>query len=218
MTALLFRVSMSDMKAKSVRKYTSPLRESHTRDTRERILSAVGRVLTGSPDGALSFDQIAAESGIERRTVFRHFPNKEALLDGFWVWINARLAPDVVPRSLADLLKLPATTFAAFDRQEGVIRASLHTRSGREMRLRQLPRRQVEWKAALAEATAGLTTRDARRLGTVVHALYSAAAWETLKDYCGLSGEQAGETVSWAIQAMLDGLPRKQPKSRRTRT
>ena len=196
------------MKTQSVRNYKSPLREAHTKDTRQRILAAVGKTLAESPDGSISFDQLAEESGVERRTVFRHFPNKEALLEAFWDWPNARITDKNLPTSLSDLLTLPEQAFKGFDAQQGIIRASLHTQSGREMRLRSVPQRRKAFKAALQGVTHGLPPKEIVRAEAAVQALFSAATWETMHDYCGLSGKEAGQTVSWAIWVIIEKLKR----------
>ena len=196
------------MKTQSVRNYKSPLREAHAMDTRERILAAVGKTLSKNADGNISFDQLAEESGVERRTVFRHFPNKEALLDAFWGWLDARINDKNLPTRLSDLLTLPERTFKGFDAQQGIIRASLHTQSGREMRLRSVPQRRKAFKAALQGVTDGLPPREVARAEAAVQALFSAATWETLRDYCGLSGKEAGQTVSWAIWVIIEKLKR----------
>lgn len=198
------------MNIRSARRYQSPLRESRAQDTTERILRAVADLLTESPDGTVSIDSVAKAAQIERRTVFRHFANKEALLDAFWVWINAQVTDRILPETLDELIEAPKQTFARFDEQEGIIRASLHTPSGREMRMRTIPKRREAFAAALSEVTRGLQEQDADRLVAAAHVLYSAAAWETLRDYCGLTGQQAGETVSFALRTLIEAAQRKQ--------
>lgn len=193
------------MKTQKTRIYKSPLREAHTRDTSERIMQAVADALMETPDGNISIESVAKIAAIERRTVFRHFANKEAMLDAFWVWVNARVTERTLPESLAALIEAPKKTFARFDVEEGLIRASLHSQAGREMRLRTVPDRQAAFRTALGETTQHLDPAEAARIEAITHVLYSAAAWETLKDYCGLSGAEAGAAVSWAL-ARLTGV------------
>lgn len=186
----------------SSRKYNSPLRQAHTEDTRERILQATAELLGDNPHGDISMDDIARIAGVERRTVFRHFSNREALFDAFWDHINNQM--DVrFPETLKELLEEPKTTFSQFDRYEGVIRASLHTQSGHAMRLRSIPIRRAAFRSFLKDALAGADPANAAKAEALLHLLYTAGAWEILRDYCGLDGEQAGETVSWAMRVIL---------------
>lgn len=196
------------MNTSPVRRYESPLRQAQAEETRRRILAAVETLLQAEPEKPLSFDAVAAASGVERRTVFRHFPNKDALLAAFWTWLNQRVALRTWPETEADLRTMPAETFAGFDRHEGVIRAALASASGREMRMGVNADRQAAFRASLAAAARGVDPRRAEHAAAVAQLLYSASAWQSLKDYWGLDGREAGEAVSWAIGALAEALRR----------
>lgn len=208
------------MNTRKVRKYVSPRRNAQAEETRQLILAAVGRLFETAPEDALSFDAIAAEAGVQRRTIFRHFPNKDALLEAFWTWINQQVALQTWPRTKEDLVTMPPVTFAGFDQHEGVIRAALMSKSGREMRLRANPERQAAFHESLAEITSELDPLLARNLLAVVQALYSASAWQSMRDYWHLSGREAGEAVAWAIETLLASLAedrRNKPSTLRSR-
>lgn len=172
----VFHVIPSDMTTHEVRKYESPLRRAQAEATRIRILDAVGRLLQEAPDSALGFDEVAEAAGSDRRTVFRHFANKEALLAAFWDRVSERLGAGTFPDRAAALLAAPRTVFPGFDATEGVMRASPHSRAGREMRLARREHRTEAFRAALAPLLASLPPADARRFEALVQVLYSAAA------------------------------------------
>lgn len=188
--------------------YSSPLREALAQETRERILTAVAGWMQGDSPGVFTLDAIARKAGVERRTVFRHFDTKEDLLEAFWSWINHRLAPKTLPSSLEELVAAPRATFARFDENEGVVRASLRSGAGRAMRLAAVPARRDAFRAALREATQGASATDRRRLEAIAHVLYSASAWETMRDYAGITGPQAGDAASWALGVLVDAVRR----------
>lgn len=194
------------MKSHPERKYDSPLRRAQTQDTRERLLAAVADILASSRDGGFVLDDVARAAGVERRTMFRHFPSREALFESFWHWINARIAPAVLPRTRQDLTSMPVSAFKGFDAHEGIIRASLHTPSGRQMRLSALDERKRAFAEAVRHALPDASPADLKRTEAIVHVLYSAATWETLRDYCDLDGAEAGETVAWAIERLIGTL------------
>lgn len=194
------------MKSTKRRTYTSPRRAAQAADTREKILAGVAEWMRNDAHGEFTFDAIAAAAGVERRTVFRHFPTREALLAAFWEWINHRITPRTLPGSLAELLAAPRETFARFDEQDGVVRASLHTPAGRAMRLAAVPARREAFRTALRDATRGASAADRRRLEAVAHALYSAAAWESMRDYAGVTGAQAGDAAAWALEILTDAV------------
>ncbi|MBO3759752.1 TetR/AcrR family transcriptional regulator [Ciceribacter sp. L1K22] len=161
-------------------------------------------LLERSPHADFSMDDIAKTAGVERRTVFRHFSNKDALLDELWVHINDQLEAQARPSSLEELASGPKTTFPAFDKHEGIIRASLHTPAGQAMRLRSVDARRAAFHDCLKDRIEGASAEDAAKIEALVHLLYSASAWETLKDYAGIDGQKAGEAASWAIETLIN--------------
>jgi AcrR family transcriptional regulator len=54
-------------------------RRSHARSNRARLLTAAREELSRDPD--VSLDEIARAAGVVRRTLYGHFPNREALID-----------------------------------------------------------------------------------------------------------------------------------------
>jgi hypothetical protein len=190
-----------------VRSYNSPLREEKSRETREAILTALYRLMNsaGVPD-EISMDAIANEAGVQRRTVFRHFPAKDDLLTAFWPWLNAHMGASTAPETVKDVVEGPKEAFPRFDAHEAAVRASLHSRTGREMRMGMVPTRRLRFAGALAPVLSSLPPAEASRVEALAHLLYSASAWEVLKDYGGLTGAQAGETASWALDMILSAV------------
>jgi AcrR family transcriptional regulator len=185
----------------SPRTYRSPLREEQAKATRERILAAAIDLMQAEEEA--SMEAIARAAGVERRTVFRHFETREALLGAAFQWLNDRLGVVVAPNDPGALAQAIRDGFARMDSLEGAVRAGLHSRAGREMRLANLPRRRAAFAASLAPVTAGLPPADKARIEALAHLLYSAAAWEVLKDYGGLTGAEAGQTAAWALERLL---------------
>jgi AcrR family transcriptional regulator len=195
--------AMSDRRA-----YNSPLRARQTEETRTAILVALECCLERSGAAEVSIEAVAQEAQVERRTVFRHFETREALFDAFWTWFNARLDLTLAPAGPAELAQAPREAFARFDEAEGVIRASLHSASGRTMRARTTPGRREAFAKALGPALDGRSPEEQRRITALAHLLYSAPAWEVMKDYGGLAGTEAGEAASWALELILSAVSR----------
>lgn len=196
--------TISVMNTSSVsRNYNSSLRADQARGTRELILEAVRKIFERDPEAAFSFDDLAHEAGVSRRTVFRHFKDKDALLDAFWARTNESLGVPFWPHNERDLIALPPELFAALDRNEGVVRASNVSATGREVRLRSNDHRQAAFRESLAAARQGLDPARVRQLEAIVHLLFSPAAWQTMKDHWGLTGREAGEASAWAIDSLL---------------
>ena len=200
---------------KSVRPYRSAVREAQARETRERILASAAEWMQSDPGAEFTLEAIAAHAGIERRTIHRHFQTKEGLIQEVWAWINARMMPSPLPTSLEELVEGPRQVFGNFDKEEGLIRASLHTPAGRAMRMAAADARRTAFHEAIVRSAPNTSPADLRRFELVAHALFSAAAWETLRDYAEVSGIEAGEAASWALEVLSQSLrsevPSQQP-------
>lgn len=189
------------------RRYDSPLRAGQAQETRARILSAALDLMVTAPEGdEIGLDRIAAHAGVERRTLFRHFDTREALFAAAFDVLNARLGLSRYPADTTGLLAGPPAAFAAFDGHEGAIRAAIHTRAGRTMREGMLPERRAAFAALLDRHAPDLPPDCRAEVLALIHLLYSAPAWEVLKDYGGLTGAQAGRAAAWALSLILSAV------------
>ena len=197
---------------KKARPYKSTLREEQAAGTRERILRGLARVLTEGDGEDASYRVIAAAASVTEITVYRHFPNKDELMRAFWWWLDERLTDRGMPSTADTLAPDVRALFMAFDRQEGLIRASLLSKQGRAMRNSMNAERRAGFEKALADATKGLPHAERRRAHAVVQLLFSGYAWLSMKDQWGLTGEESGDASAWAIDLIIETLKKKQQK------
>src|SRR5437660_1549428 len=80
------------------------LRSTKREEARTRILDAFIKLLTnGAAD--LSHDAVADCAGVARRTVYRYFPDRQALMDGALLRVRDLAGPQVTyPKSPEELL------------------------------------------------------------------------------------------------------------------
>ena len=187
------------------RSYNSRLRQEQAEATSERILAAMAAIL--EEDGSLEAATnraVAERAGVREITVYRHFPNREALLRGLWAWMNRRTGVTVgMPEREADLAgKLPAL-YATFDAQPARIVASLTTPSGRKMRESLDPERREAFLAAVEDAAGHLPERERVKLAAMMQLIYSAYGWISMREQWGLDGKTAADAGAWAIETLL---------------
>jgi len=188
------------------------LRDEQATVTRERILEAVGAIFEREPDAAFSFDDLSREAGVSRRTIFRYFKDKDALLDAFLSRTNERLGVPVWPTCEADLLDLPPNLFEALERNSGTVHALNVSVAGREVRLRDNKARQAAFRASLKNVSKNLSPEEKGYLEAVVHLLFTTSAWQIMKDHWHLQGREAGQASAWAIGLLLEAARKKKNK------
>jgi AcrR family transcriptional regulator len=185
--------------------YSSPLRAQQKEATRQRILDAAGKLMEDSGLEEFSFSEIARVAGVKERTVYRHFRTKSVLIEGLCGWYQQRV-PYGVSGTEADLLAKPLQMFPAFDENERLARALWASPEGREFRLSDVENRKAGIKAAVADAVRDLPPRQAKWIAAVMHVLLSSATWQTMKDYWGLSGTEAGKASAMAMELLLNAV------------
>jgi AcrR family transcriptional regulator len=190
--------------------YRSPLRAAQAAQTRERIATAAADLLgEGSSADSITFRAVAERAGVTEMTVYRHFPTRDALMQGLWRQLNARMSPGVgMPESVDALLAQHNALFSGFDRVAPQIVASIVTEPGREMRASLNEQRCRSFRNIVREASPGLSPAECTRAAAVLQLLHSAHAWMSLRDQWGLDGREAGAATRWAIETLLAELRR----------
>jgi AcrR family transcriptional regulator len=74
-------------------------------DKRKEILRAAGPILLRDGLGGTTLDRVVAEGGISKMTLYRHFPNKEALFEGLVTGMCEYMREGLENAPLADIHK-----------------------------------------------------------------------------------------------------------------
>jgi len=198
---------LADMDISSpTRKYSSELRAEQHDQTRLRILEAAAELMADPTQPELTFAAIGKQARISDRTVYRHFPTKEGLLEAFWAYVNTQLGMAEYPETTRALLAVMPSVYAGFDARAGLIRAHLASPAGRELRQRIAPKRRQLFLRMLDGYAAGLPPKSKRRACAVVQLLFSPRAWDSLEENWDMDGREAAEACDWAIRTLLSAL------------
>jgi AcrR family transcriptional regulator len=152
---------------------------------------------------------VAMRARVSVRTVYRHFPTKEALFDAFGEWAeeNLQLVLLSYPETLEAVRRMAPELYRMYDEREPLIRALL-SRRGQEIRARTRRKRLRTFEKAMREVTEDLGPAERRRALAVVYLLVSAPAWQAMRDQWDLEGEEAGKAAAWAVRVLTDELRR----------
>lgn len=184
------------------------LRDRHRAATIDIILSAVGQCLSDTVLSDLTFAQVALHAQMGERTIYRHFPTKEALLNAWWVRHKEEIGQPEFPDTPDAIIAFPRRAFPLMDEQAQIMRGAVLSPQGRAMTLAQNQARQDAMLAIVAQAAPSLSSHDRIALAAVLQLLQSATAWLTMRDYWALSGQQSGAAASQAIKTLLAAAAR----------
>jgi AcrR family transcriptional regulator len=194
----------------TTRPYESPLRAEQMEQTRLRILRAVTEVLADPTTEEVTIPLVARHARVSLRTVYRHFPTREALFDAWAEWVDESLQIHLhsYPEEAERLPEFVLELYRAYDESEPVVKAMLNSRAARTVRERTRRMRQRQFERAMSELTDGLEPKERLRALGVVYLLVSAPAWQAMRDQWGLDGEEAGKASAWAVRVLTDELRR----------
>lgn len=189
------------------RSYSSPVRDRARDETRRRIFEATVRVVKEQGIHAFTIQNVAVAAGVAHRTVYRHFPTREALLEGLAGTLEERPAeePPIVP-PVAEWEAVVVGTFKQFAQNADLVYA-MHAVS---MALRHpLPARTARSRAfvtRLAEAFPSLPKARVTEAAFIVRNVVSSANWLSLTTEHGLTSAAASRAATWALRALLADL------------
>jgi len=181
------------------------VRTIRKKEARERILDAFIALLTeGAAD--LSHDAVAERAELARRTVYRYFPDRPALLDGALLRVRELAGARVTyPESAEELLDTLEPIYTGFDSIAPLITMLRTTPQGRQLRLAQKRQRAAGYTRALADAVKDLPPED-RKLATAMLQVLHTTPWLEMRDHWGLDGRQIARATGWAVRTLLADL------------
>ena len=199
-------------------------RVNQKRRTRAAIVAAARAILDRGETPTVA--QVAEEAQMTRTTVYRYFPNHEALLvelsvsvgvdEGFAELLAGPLDGDITPQTrLLEVIDELNRYVAANERlYRTAQRHYLDTwlaaeRVGEHDRHQVREGRRLRWiSATLAPLRDTMPDADLRRLESALCLVTGGEAFTVLRDVCGLEADEAIAVAHWAAQALLiAGLP-----------
>lgn len=188
------------------RKYEQKERATSAARTRKRIIEVTVALHASVGPGRTSIAQIAERAGVQRHTVYRHFPSRQELLAAcsqhYWTtdeWRPVECWAEV--RDVASLQRELAALYAFYERNQDVVFRALHDAVDDpeiEVGLRAYREYVAEVHMCLVESLSGLSARSADLEVMVKHVL-AFEVWHQLRHGAGASSEQAAHLMSAAI-------------------
>jgi len=189
------------------RTYTLKRRAEQQADTRRRIVEAAVDLHTRIGPAATSFSMVAEAAGVQRHTLYAHFPDERSLLmacSGFAM--ERSPLPDAAPwRDIQDRSERLRTGIAAiygwFERNADMAACVLRDAEASPLVGEIVQMRMGPHFAAYHE-TLGATLSQKQR--AVLHVALSYYTWRALVRECGLKPAVAVRTMMQAIESAAE--------------
>lgn len=193
------------------RSYHSPLRAAQTERTRQLILDALAEIVAEDGFEGIVVRELAKRAGLAERTVYRHFPDRDALHDalaeemaerGGWVDDSERLGP---PERWPEAL---STVFARFEEDAVATTVVARLNSVRGRPSTESARRRQAFATNLRERYPDLADDQIESLLALLQIIGSSRTWLRLKEELNMSGDRSGPVFSWLWSLVLAEIER----------
>ena len=196
----------------SQRTYESPLRERQAQQTRDAILDAMVALLADRAVDEVTTKEIARAAGVAERTVYRHFPDRMALVEGLTTrFLGSGDGVPTVPPDFDDLGAVAIELMSVLEEH--------HVESQAEALLNADPRRFTErtslhtrqFTDLVASGLPDLEPGQQQSFAAVVRTLISAQTWLRLRAEFDIDGDASGPIIAWVIEALKNEVVRCNP-------
>ena len=181
--------------------YDSPLRREQAELTRSRIVGAAADLIVGGAEG-LTMQEVAKAAGVALRTVFRHFPTREDLLDATWQALQVRMGDTPDLETLEELTGFVPELFGRYAAMEDQIRGAMFAQTFVSSRQRLGSDRARKMRRAVAAQFEGGDERSRAMAASAAYTLTVPLVSIVLKEAFGLTSAEAGRASAWAIRAL----------------
>jgi AcrR family transcriptional regulator len=183
------------------------VRKQHQEHTRRAILDALADVIAHSGATRFSVQEVADRAGVTHRTVYNHFPTREALNDGLAVHVEEELAKIAELRdatlNLAKLVPAVAELYRVVAKRASHVRAYVMLMIASRAPAKVTSDRTKLFERIIEDEAGPLPAGAARLVTASVRMFLSSTAWHLLTEHQGLSNEDAARAAQWATKTLL---------------
>jgi AcrR family transcriptional regulator len=195
----------------SPRHYSSPLRAEQAQRTRDLVLDAFTDLLEDRRADDITTREIGQRAGVSQPTVYRHFPDRTALLEGLSGRIGQKMGmpgPIPVSRTADDLGARIEAMFRGADDVAVEVRAEVLLNSDPRWYAEQTRRTSAAFQAAVADAFPELDGRRHAQIAGLLRCLGSSHSWLRMREEFGVPGTESGPMTRWAMELILAAVQR----------
>ena len=182
--------------------------------TRHAILEAMVDVIMDADGIGFSVQAVANRAGVTHRTIYNHFPTRQALCDAFSDYVDEVLGASAglteePAWSLATLPQLAEDFYRTLALRDRHARAYVMLMIGNRRPMTGWRKRSLMAEKLVAREQSEGTPLTPRQVTAVIRMFVSAMGWHLLTEQCGLSTDEAAKASAWATRTILDAATAK---------
>ena len=187
--------------------------------TRRAILEAMVDVILETDGIGFSVQAVADRAGVTHRTIYNHFPTREALCDAFSDHVDELLGASAgwteePAWSLASLPMIVEGLYRTLALRDRHARAYVMLMIGNRRPMSTWRKRSLMAEKLIAREQAGRIPLTPRQVTAVIRMFVSTMGWHLLTEQCGLSTDEAAAASAWATRTLLDAAIAKRTTKR----
>jgi len=146
---------------------------------------------------------------VTHRTIYNHFPTREALCDAFSDYVDELLmassgASSEPAWSLTSLPRLVEDFYRTLALRDRHARAYVMLMIGNRRPMSAWRKRSLMAEKLIAREQSGRIPLTPRQVTAVIRMFVSTMGWHLLTEQCGLSTDEAAAASAWATRTLLD--------------
>ena len=169
------------------------------------ILDALTELLATHRVDEVSTKQIAERAGVSQPTVYRHFPDRAALVHGLTDRIEQLIAAAGIPEpaTLEGWIEGIESAFRVTDEHADQVIAEAVLNADPRRLTPESRARTASITRAVARSFPELDDRDHRRVAALVRTLISVQTWLRMREEFGIDAAESGPLVQWALTTLV---------------
>jgi AcrR family transcriptional regulator len=195
------------------RSYDNSRRAAQADETASRIVEATIDLLAEA-ETELSVSAIASKAGVSAPSVYKHFPNRQAIFEAVQSRINERFGRPAWPKTGDEILQSVPQLHRFFSNNEQLVRAAVSAPQLRGFWEVTRKRRDDAISKALRDRTGGLASAHTRAIAAMVVRIVGVESWLELKDVWGLDDDTITNATLDALRAVLGSAGRRRGGTR----
>lgn len=186
------------------RSYDSTYRKAQSERTRLVILDALAELVADDGFEGIVVDDLAQRAGVSARTIYRHFPDRDALHDGLAAhlaelshWGDTTLGP------VTGWGELIQDAHESFDREAVIATVAAKLNAVRARTSAESAARRNSFVNQVAEELPHLSEEEVEAVVAVLLIHASSRTWLRLKEELGMDGAQSGPLMRYVIELVV---------------